>query len=346
LPGIPQGSVLGPLLLVIYINELPSLVKSCIYLFADDTKIFRPINSEADSKLLQADLDILIDWSKKWLLTFHPNKCKSMTIGKQPASRGTIYKLNYPNTVYELEKVDNEKDLGVIIDSDLNFDKHINEKVNKANSMFGMIRRSFDFLSESNFTYLYKALVRSHLDYASSVWSPYKIKHIEAIESVQRRATKQLPNLSKLSYEDRLKKLHLPTLAFRRIREVMIECFKIIRGIYDKDVTNFMTPRLDVAERTSPRAHCYQLYLAPVKKLSRKNFFSIRVMNKWNSLPREVVEAPSINAFKNRLDRHWSNQELVYNYRAGFNISRHAGGRTYPELDIVVADCGQRQIHP
>ena len=218
------------------------------------------------------------------------------------------------------------------------FDRHINEKVNKANSMFAMIRRSFDFLSESNFTFLYKALVRSHLDYASSVWSPYKIKHIEAIENVQRRATKQLPKLSKLSYEDRLKKLNLPTLAFRRIRGDMIECYKIMHGIYDKDVTNFMTARLDVVQRTSPRAHSYQLYLAPVKKMVRKNSFSVRVINTWNSLPREVAESPSINAFKNRLDKYWFNQELVYNYRAGINTDRHATGKLHLELDTVAAD--------
>ena len=108
-----------------------------------------------------------------------------------------------------LENVEQEKDIGVIIDSNLEFDKHINAKINKANSMFSIIRRSFQFLNPQTFTPLYKSLVRSHLDYASSVWNPYKQKHIEAIENVQKRATRQLPNMSKLSYEERLRKYYI-----------------------------------------------------------------------------------------------------------------------------------------
>jgi hypothetical protein len=202
LSGIPQGSVLGPLLFVIYINELPKIVKSTTYLFADDTKIFRSINSPEDTKILQEDLDKLQEWSNTWLLKFHPNKCKRMTIGRQTENTKFTYILDQGSTIHQLENVDHEKDIGVIIDANVEFDKHINAKINKANSMFSIIRRSFQFLSPQNFIPLYKSLVRSHLDYASSVWNPYKQKHIDALENVQRRATRQLPTLSKLLYEE------------------------------------------------------------------------------------------------------------------------------------------------
>jgi len=99
------------------------------------------------------------------------------------------------------------------------------------------------------------------MDYANSVWSPYKQKHIDALENVQRRATIQLPTLAKLSYEERLIQLKIPTLAYRRIRGDMIEIYKIMNEIYNKNVTRFLKTRLKSENRTSPRGHKYQLYI-------------------------------------------------------------------------------------
>ena len=105
----------------------------------------------------------------------------------------------------------------------------------KATQMFAVIRRTFQHLDEKNFIPLYKSLVRSHLDFASPIWSPMSMKLVEQIESVQRRATKQIPGMRDLTYAERLRKLKLPTLSYRRIRGDMIEIFKIVTGIYDKD---------------------------------------------------------------------------------------------------------------
>ena len=107
------------------------------------------------------------------------------------------------------------------------------------------------------------------------------------------------------SYEERLRKLHLPTLTFRRIRGDMIETYTIMHEIYDTDVTTFLKLRNQETERTSLRSHKYQLYIEPINKNIRKYNFSIRIINIWNNLPREVAEAPSVNTFKNRLDRYW-----------------------------------------
>ena len=105
--------------------------------------------------------------------------------------------------------MDHEKDIGVTLDSKLNFEKHINEKINKANSILGTIRRTFTYIETENFTNLYKALVRPHIEYANQIWSPYLKKQTEAIENVQRRATKMIPSLKQLPYTERLRKLNL-----------------------------------------------------------------------------------------------------------------------------------------
>jgi hypothetical protein len=105
--------------------------------------------------------------------------------------------------------------------------------VNKANSIMGLIRRTYTYLDEQNFKYLFQALVRPHIEYAEAVWSPFKVGDIEKIENVQRRATKQVPTLKNMEYNERLKKLKMPILKYRRMRGDMIEVFKIINDIYD-----------------------------------------------------------------------------------------------------------------
>ena len=122
----------------------------------------------------------------------------------------------------ELHRVTEEKDIGIFIDQDLDFDRHICEKVNKANQMFALIRRTFRYMDFETFIPLYKCLVRTHLDFASSVWSPFKIKHTEQIESVQRRATKQLPGIKNKSYPERLRKFKLPTLSYRTLEGFVV----------------------------------------------------------------------------------------------------------------------------
>ena len=231
--GIPQGSVLGPLLFVIFINDLPDNLKSDAFLFADDTKIYRTIQTSDDQSCLQADLDKLSQWSEKWLLKFNTAKCKHMHIGK-PIADSATYNLNS----IHLETIKQEKDIGVIIDDDLSFDCHISEKAKKATQMFAMLRRTFHHLNDDLFLPLYKSLVRVHLDFASAVWSPYKVKHIEQLESVQRRITKQLPGMQNLSYPERLHRLNLPTLSYRRLRGDLIETYKITNGMYDSDCSS------------------------------------------------------------------------------------------------------------
>ena len=306
--GIPQGSVLGPLLFVLFINDLPSNLESDSYMFADDTKVFKLITEKRDTQVLQNDLDKLTNWSQTWLLKFHPDKCKHMRISRKKRKCETIYTLKGR----PLEMIEEEKDIGIIIDSELSFDSHINAKVQKANQMYGIIRRSFRFLSPESFLPLYKSLVRTHLEYGCPVWAPYKMKHINEIESVQRRATKQLPGMKSLSYPERLKSLKLPTMSYRRLRGDMIEIYKITNGIYDQEACSGLLNLWSDSVKRSARGNDKKLYLDRSNYQIRQNSFTIRVVKHWNSLPNNIVNAPSINSFKNRLDRFWKDQDIMY----------------------------------
>ena len=282
-------------------------------MYADDTKIYREIRDKHDQEILQKDLDSLKAWSDQWLLKFHPKKCYSITIGKKEDNDYT-YCITDNGTKYDMTQINDMKDIGVIIDSDLKFEKHINSKIGTANKILGIIRRAFMYLSAEVFIPLYKAMVRSHFDYAMIIWNPHTVKYIESIEGVQRRATKMIPEIKKLSYPERLKYLRLPTMAYRRARGDMIEVYKIIKEIYDSKTTcNILKYRDKI--HLSLRGHNYILEHKLLYNPTRVIFFANRVVNNWNSLPEYIVEAGSLNIFENSLDRLWSNQDLLYNYR-------------------------------
>ena len=193
--GIPQGAVLGPTLFVIYINDLLDKIKSDGFLFADDTKIFRKISSREDALCLQSDLDHLEEWSRKWLLRFHPDKCHVLTLGKFD---NIMYSHKYHIYNKEFEHVSEEKDLGITVDHALSFEDHITNNARIANTLVGLIRRSFSFLDCKSFAKLYTAFVRPHLEYGQSVWAPHLVKHINLLENVQIRATKLVNGLKNL----------------------------------------------------------------------------------------------------------------------------------------------------
>ena len=164
--GIPQGSVLGPTLFLVFINDLPEVVTNIVKLFADDTKIYRPIADQTDAENLQKDVDNLQEWSDTWLIRFNTAKCKVMHLGKDNPS------FQYTMSGNPIEDVHQEKDLGVTFDKELKFSDHIALKVKKANQILGMIRYTFSCLDRDIFLPLYKTLIRPHLEYASTIWSP------------------------------------------------------------------------------------------------------------------------------------------------------------------------------
>ena len=217
-----------------------------------------------------------------------------------------------------MEHVFDEKDLGVTFDSDMSFGEHIANKINKANSITGLIRRSFTFLDCASFTKLYCAMVRPHLEYAQSIWSPHLLKDIDAIENVQIRATKLVDGLSNLSYSERLRKLNLPTLKYRRHRGDLIEMFKHMKT-YDSSI---VAPSFQHRFRPS-RKHKFQIHDPAPKDGIRgvqANSFHYRIPRIWNNLPNNVVDASSLESFKNKLDKLWENQPMKYDDRATLRI--------------------------
>ena len=309
--GIPQGTVLGPLLFIIYINDLLDKIDSNGFLFADDAKLLREITCKADSLNLQNDIKKLEEWSNDWLLKFHPDKCHILTLGR---FENIMYTHRYKVYEKEIEHVAVEKDLGIFMDSELTFSDHITEKVNKANSLVGIIRRCFSYLDKETFTRIYTSFVRPHLEYGQEIWSPYLRKYINMIENVQIRATKLIDGYKKLTYQERLKKLNLPTLSYRRLRGDMIQTYKHFNN-YDRNIlSSSFIPR----NRPS-RVHDYQIKpLWPkdgVRGLHRNSFYC-RIPKTWNNLPKDVVHAPSLNAFKNRLDKFWEHMPLKFDYTA------------------------------
>ena len=151
--------------------------------------------------------------------------------------------------------------------------------------MFALIR-TFEFLDKDNFTPLYKSLVRTHLDYASSVWAPYNAKLIDKIEGVQKCITKQLPGMQNLDCPERLKKLKLPTLAYCRIRGDMIETYKMINSLYDQRACSLLKLTRDTELRTSKRGNNKKVMTQRFGCDLRKNSFSVRISKVWNSLPK------------------------------------------------------------
>ena len=320
LSGIPQGSVLGPLLFVLYINDLPENIISSVFLFADDTKMFKKITSENDSAVMQRDINSLEEWTEKWLLRFNIKKCHVLTIGKHENIKHTH---RYRLEDNELEHVADEKDLGVTFDSDLTFEDHMSMKVNKANAIVGLIRRSFSFLDENLFKKLYTSFVRPHLEYAQSVWAPHLVKHIEMLEKVQIRATKMVDGFGSLDYSERLRKLDLPTLVYRRARGDMIEVYKHLH-IYDQDTT---PDRFKLQPRGN-RKHDKQLVWNAPKDGARglqANSFYFRTLKNWDGLTRTAVNAKSINDFKSELDDAWSEKPFKYDYAANNTTTTQNG---------------------
>ena len=297
--GIPQGSVLGPILFIIYINDLPEVVKSNVKIFADDTKLFNAITNQSldNTSNLQSDLKALEDWSQKWQLKFNAEKCKVIHYGSNNPKTG--YTLNGTSLECSLA----EKDLGIIFDNKLNFSEHVGKVTAKANSRLAIIKRTISNLTPEIFLPLYKALVRPLLEYCSPVWNPMLKKDKTEIEKVQRRATKLIKSLSDLEYDERLYRLGLDSLNFRRRRADLIQVFRIIKKIDDLDIQLFF----EFLKSDRTRGHNLRIFKTHCSGNTRANSFSNRIINDWNSLSQEVVDCKTINSFKSALKKFWIN---------------------------------------
>ena len=294
--GVPQGSVLGPLLFVIFINDLDLGIVNNLFKFADDVKLLGSVSSVKNINQVKEDLNKLITWSDKWQMMFNIDKCKVMHLGYNNP------KVEYLIKDKILDRIEEEKDLGVIISENFKVAMQCHKAAKKGNQVLGMISRSFKCKNAEIIKPLYKSLVRPHLDYCVQAWRPHLQKDISILESVQRRATRMIYECKTKSYEERLNLLRLTTLETRRLRADLLLTFKILNGlegIHEDKV--FKRRPINVF---GTRGHKYKLFKSFCKLDVKKFSFGNRVINEWNSLPDAVVNSVSINDFKGKLDHH------------------------------------------
>ena len=233
-------------------------------------------------------------------------KCKVLHLGKN--NQKYTYELGSCSNLMTLEQVEEEKDLGIKFDSQLSFRQHVAECVSKANQRIGLIRRNFHNLDKYTFLLLYKSLIRPLLEYGTTVCYPLFKQDTQALEKVQRRATKLVVNLRDMNYPTRLRALNLPSLVYRRKRADMLQLYRILNGIDSLCIENFV--ELDLGGRT--RGHCYKLFKSRVKTREKRNTLGFRAINEWNSLSNQVVDAENLNQFKTRLEIEWNDKEYKF----------------------------------
>jgi hypothetical protein len=293
--GVPQGTVLGPLLFLIYINDMPSCVSSTPRLFADDCLLYRTIHSKSDSEILQQDLDNLQEWENNWLMEFNADKCEVIRITKKRKPILSSYTIH--GTV--LSEVNTAKYLGVNISSDLSWNKHIDITCKKANNTLGFLRRNTYNCSQNVKETCYKSLVRPITEYASTVWDPYTQTNISKLEQVQRRSARYVTGDFRRtsSVTAMLNNLSWETLQQRREHAKVTIMYRIIYHL----IAIPIEPYLIKSNSSQVRGHNMR-YLVPHSRiLLHKASYFPSTIRLWNALPSNVVAATTIEGFKSRL---------------------------------------------
>ena len=302
---VVQGSVLGPCLFLIYINDIDGAVEHLsgfLSKFADDSKWARKVLNEEDRKEFQEGLDRLMDWAEVWQMEFNKKKCHIIHLGKH----NRRYEYNLGGTI--LESSECEKDLGVMIHQTLKPSTQCAKAAKTANMVLGQLTRGVGYRDKKVFIDLYKTYIRPHLEYCVPAWCPWSIGDKEILEAVQRRAVKAVTNLRSQTYEGRLQELGLDSLEERRKRGDLITAYKVLTGKDNVDPSTWFTTLDNGVGATTRRQAGHLNVEVPVWDGEvRRNFWSVRVCDPWNDLPDSVKMAETVEVFKNSVDnlRGW-----------------------------------------
>ena len=282
--GVPQGTVLGPILFSLYINDMITDIQSEIRLFADDCVCYRPIHSENDRKILQSDIDKLGKWARKWGMRFQPVKCNMMTLSRKRVTKNhTTYSLE--GSI--LETVSSIKYLGVTITSDLKWNKHVGNICLKASRSLGLLRRNLGKCPQNVKETAYKGLVRPILEYAGCVWDPSCVNLQQELEKVQSRAARFVTsnyNYDPGSMTAIMNQLKWKPLKVRRKDSRLILLYKGLNGEAKIPIDDLVKP-----SRKCKSHHDMSFRIPYARTECYKSSFIPNTIRDWNSLPAQVI---------------------------------------------------------
>ena len=290
--GVPQGSVLGPILFLIYINDLPDGIFSKVRLFADDTALYLTIEGKDDGAALQQDLDRLSVWESMWDMEFNPSKCQVVQGTGSRRPMNAIYMLHGQ----VLEAVTSAKYLGVDISSTLSWNSHIDRVAGNVNRSLGFIRRNIKTKMSKVRETAYNTLVRLQLEYASAVWDPHTKERITQIEKFQRRAARWTVNNfdQQASATKIIQELGWRTLEQRRANARLCLFYKIIYGLVAVPLPDYIQYNNRISR------YCHAMTFRQVHTSSdfyKFSFFPLSIVQ-WNALPESIACLQSLDAFK------------------------------------------------
>ena len=289
--GVPQGTVLGPLLFSIYMNDIVDCVNSEIRLFADDCVCYRIIKQKTDCDILQNDISKLESWANTWEMRFQPAKCSILQLTRNKTRK---IDANYMLKQTLLEKVKTTKYLGVNLSCDLKWNTHVQKTCAKANSVLNLLRRNFHKCSQKSKEQAYNSLVRPILEYASAIWDPYQESLQADIEKVHRRAARFVTNNYKYepgTVTDIMNSLKWKTLHRRREENSLVLFYKGLKG-------KAAIPVHDLQEHYSRGRNQREMtFNVPYARTeSYMSSFLPKTIRLWNGLPQNLIhKAESAN---------------------------------------------------